>query len=130
VFGVAVLGAVVNSQLTADLTHRLQVLGIPASFQAIVIDAVEHGGLPSGGTGGAAAASANPAAAGHAGLVQQVIDAAYSAFYSGLDIALLLSGALVLAAAVIAWFCVGREPADLEELPDDVDEADGYAPTG
>ena len=46
VTGVAVLGALVNSQLHASLTSRLQHLGIPANFQAIVIHAVETGGVP------------------------------------------------------------------------------------
>jgi predicted MFS family arabinose efflux permease len=97
VLGVAVLGALVNSQLHADLTSRLRHLGIPANFQSIVINAVETGTVPSSGQG--------PGAAGAAGaaqpeLVRQVIHAAYSAFYSGLRAALLLSAALVLAAGL------------------------------
>ncbi len=105
VFGVAVLGAVVNSQLTSDLRHRLHALGVPTQFQSLVIDAIKSGGVPSGG---ASAAAANPAAAGHAGLVQKVIDAAYQAFYSGLHIALLLSAALILAAALVAVLTIRR----------------------
>jgi MFS family permease len=46
VLGVAVLGALVNSQLHADLTSRLRQLGIPANFQAIVINAIETGTVP------------------------------------------------------------------------------------
>jgi MFS family permease len=41
VVGVAVLGALVNSQLHADLAARLRHLGIPANFQSIVIKAIE-----------------------------------------------------------------------------------------
>jgi EmrB/QacA subfamily drug resistance transporter len=95
VLGVAVLGALVNAQLHADLTSRLKHLGIPANFQAIVINAVETGTVPSSGQ-----APPGSAPAGEGKLVQQVIHAAYSAFYSGLRAALFLSAALVLAAGL------------------------------
>jgi predicted MFS family arabinose efflux permease len=99
VTGVAVLGALVNAQLSSSLTGQLKRLGIPANFQSIVIHAVETGGVPSSphsaGAGGAAGA-------GHGGLVQEVINAAYSAFQNGLRAALYLSAALVFAAALLA----------------------------
>ena len=99
VTGVAVLGALVNARLSSGLTGQLKALGIPANFQAIVIHAVETGGVPSGGnTAGAGGA----AGAGHASLVQKVIEAAYSAFQSGLRAALYLSAALVFAAGLLA----------------------------
>ena len=97
VLGVAVLGALVNSQLHASLTGRLQQLGIPANFQSIVINAVETGTVPSSGN---AQGAGGAAGAGEGKLVQQVIQAAYSAFYSGLRAALFLSAALVLAAGL------------------------------
>jgi EmrB/QacA subfamily drug resistance transporter len=97
VTGVAILGALVNSQLHSSLIGRLKHLGIPANFQSIVINAIETGTVPSSGhnkgVGGAAGA-------GHASLVQQVIEAAYGAFYSGLRAALFLSAILVFAAGV------------------------------
>jgi EmrB/QacA subfamily drug resistance transporter len=40
VFGVAVLGAVVNAKLTGGLAARLKAIGIPPSFQSLVL----HGG--------------------------------------------------------------------------------------
>jgi EmrB/QacA subfamily drug resistance transporter len=97
VTGVAILGALVNSQLHASLTGRLEHLGIPANFQAIVIRAVETGGVPSGNTQYAGGK-----------LVQEVIHAAYNAFYAGLHAALLLSAILVIAAgaftfALLTW---------------------------
>jgi MFS family permease len=49
VTGVAVLGALVNAQLSSHLTGQLRHLGVPASFQGIVINAVETGGVPSSG---------------------------------------------------------------------------------
>jgi EmrB/QacA subfamily drug resistance transporter len=99
VTGVAVLGALVNAQLSSGLITQLKHLGIPANFQAIVIRAVETGGVPSSpnasGAGGAAGA-------GNAGLVQKVINAAYTAFQDGLRAALYLSAALVFAAGLLA----------------------------
>ena len=72
---------------------------------------METGGVPSNGnTAGAGGA----AGAGQGKLVNKVINAAYGAFYSGLHAALLLSGILVLAAGVFAFFALrGRhDPAD------------------
>ncbi len=105
VFGVAVLGALVNAQLGTQLRGRLHQLGIPAQFQSIVVNAVEHGGLPSSGS-----AVNNPAAAAHASLVQQVIQAAYAAFSAGLTIALLVSGAILLAVGILAFLVVRGTP--------------------
>ncbi len=108
VTGVAVLGALVNAQLQAGLTGRLDALGIPAGFQSIVINALETGGVPSSGkTAGAGGA----AAAGEGTLVQKVIHAAYDAFASGLHVALLLSAGLLLAAALLAAMTLGRRQA-------------------
>ncbi len=108
VTGVAILGALVNAQLHADLTNRLKHLGIPANFQSIVINAVETGTVPSNGhTKGAGGA----AGAGQGKLVQEVIHAAYSAFYAGLHAALLLSAILVLAAGVFTFVTLTRSRA-------------------
>jgi EmrB/QacA subfamily drug resistance transporter len=105
VTGVAVLGALVNAQLSSNLIGRLHRLGIPANFQTIIINAIETGGVPSSGnTAGAGGA----AGAGHAGLVQQVISAAYTAFHDGLRDALYLSAALVFLAGVLALATLGR----------------------
>jgi EmrB/QacA subfamily drug resistance transporter len=105
VFGVAILGALVNAQLTASLTHKLQQLGIPANFQAIVINAVTHGGLPTSPAG-----VHNPAAAGHQTLVAQVIKAAEDAFASGLHLSLLVAAVILLGTAAVSLLTL-REPA-------------------
>jgi EmrB/QacA subfamily drug resistance transporter len=119
VTGVAVLGALVNAQLSSSLTAKLRHLGIPANFQAIVIHAVETGGVPSGGN---ASGAGGAAGAGHASLVQQVINAAYAAFQDGLRAALYLSAALVFVAGVLAAVLLGlrsrRAEQDREGLPD------------
>ena len=94
VTGVAILGALVNSQLQSSLIGRLRHLGIPANFQSIVIKAIETGTVPASGH------SAGAAGAGFGKLVQEVIQAAYGAFYTGLRAALLLSAILVFLAGV------------------------------
>ncbi len=101
VFGVALLGAIVNGQLTSELAGRLRALGIPASFRSVVIEGVTHGGT-----------AKVPGA--QSKLVKEVLDAAYSAFGNGLHLALDLAGALLLVSAVAAFFLVRRRgmPAD------------------
>jgi len=100
VFGVAVLGALVNAHLTADLTHRLQALKIPGNFIALVITSVETGSVPSGVQGGGAS------------IENKVIEAAYGAFRSGLQVALVASGLALLVAALVAATTLraGKEP--------------------
>lgn len=113
VIGVAVLGMLVNSELNSHLIASLRRLGIPANFQAIVVNAVETGTVPSSRN------AKGVGAAGEGKLVLDVIHAAYSAFYAGLRAALFLSAALVLAAGLftIAMFGhhntpgIGRRPA-------------------
>ncbi len=109
VIGVAVLGMLVNSQLRASLVSRLTHLGIPANFQSIVITAVETGTVP------ASNKSQGVGPANEAKLVQQVIHAAYSAFRAGLNDALFLSAALVLAAGLLTLFMLGRRGRLLSE---------------
>jgi EmrB/QacA subfamily drug resistance transporter len=100
VFGVAVLGALVNAHLTADLTRRLHALKIPANFISIVIGAIETGGVPSGVHGGGSGAS----------IEDKVIAAAYGAFRSGLRVALVASGLALLAGAVVAAVALRAGP--------------------
>lgn len=105
VVGVAVLGSVVNAQLTGQLARQLAELGIPAQFQAIVIQGVTHGAVPKSPAGvGGVAGGQNP-------LVAKVIQAAQQAFGAGLDVALLLSGAMLLASAVLVVLAVHGRPA-------------------
>jgi EmrB/QacA subfamily drug resistance transporter len=119
VTGVAILGALVNSQLQSSLIGRLKHLGIPANFQSIIIHAIETGAVPSNGN---SAGAGGTAGAGHASLVDQVITAAYSAFYTGLRAALVLSAILVLVAGLVTLVLLrrGQGPeaaADVTERP-------------
>lgn len=110
VFGVAILGAVVNGQLNSNLVSRLQELGVPPNFQSVVINAVTHGGVPDSAQ---QAQQQNAAAAAAPGLVEDVISAAERAFYSGLHLALLISSCLLLASAVLVWVTFRSVDADL-----------------
>ena len=119
VTGVAILGALVNSQLQSSLVGRLKHLGIPPNFQSIVIHAIETGAVPANGH---SAGAGGAEGAGHASLVDQVITAAYSAFYTGLRAALVLSAILVLAAGLVTLVLLrrGQGPgaaADVTETP-------------
>ncbi len=99
VFGVAILGAIVNAKLTGDLAARLKAIGIPPNFQSLVMHAVQTGGVSSGGEAGSAEHSKNAAVAR---IATKVVNAAYDAFGSGLHEALVLSGSLILVGAVVA----------------------------
>jgi EmrB/QacA subfamily drug resistance transporter len=126
VTGVAVLGALVNAELRSSLTSKLKHLGIPVNFQSIVIHAIETGGVPSSGnTKGAGGA----AGAGQGSLVQEVIHAAYSAFYAGLHAALYLSAFLVLAAGLFTFVALrGRQPDEPGAAGRDGDRGAGAQP--
>ncbi|MFJ4657181.1 MFS transporter [Nocardia sp. NPDC088792] len=89
--GVAVLGSLVNAFLTADLKTRLTQLGLPDSLQPIAIDAVERGRIPSG--------IDLATELKYASKVSEVLRTATAAFHHGLDVALLVSALIILAAA-------------------------------
>jgi EmrB/QacA subfamily drug resistance transporter len=102
VTGVAILGSLVYSQLHASLVTQMNHLGVPASFQGLVINAIETGAIPKNTSG----------YSGFGQLVDEVIGAAYTAFGDGLHAALYLSAALVLAAGLLALITLGSRPAD------------------
>jgi EmrB/QacA subfamily drug resistance transporter len=95
VFGVAVLGAVVNAQLTSGLTEKLVKLGIPVQFRQIVVQFVTTGGNIS-------TAENSPAVKGHEKIVAKVLLAAEGSAGHGVHLALEIAGGIVLAAAVVA----------------------------
>jgi EmrB/QacA subfamily drug resistance transporter len=102
VTGVAILGSLVYSQLHASLVSQMNHLGVPASFQGLVINAIETGAIPKNTT----------AYNGFGKLVQEVIGAAYTAFHDGLHAALYLSAALALAAGLLALVTLRSSPAN------------------
>jgi len=97
VLGVAVLGAIVDAHLTSSLEHRLAEIGIPAGFRGFIVSAVERGQAPN-----SPSKVTNPAARGHEALVAKVIDAAESAFGSGLHASMLIAAVMLLAAGVVS----------------------------
>jgi EmrB/QacA subfamily drug resistance transporter len=109
VIGVAVLGSIVNGQLHTDLIARLNQLKIPHEFYNLIIQGVETGTVPSNGGTSALAP------AGQAALVQKVYQAAYSAFQSGLHVALYLSAALMAGVAILALVTLRGRPGDVTD---------------
>ena len=99
VFGVAILGAIVNAKLTGDLAARLKAIGIPPSFQSLVEHAIQTGRRMSGGAASSAEHSKNAAVARSR---RRSSMPRYDAFGSGLHEALLLSGCLILVGAAVA----------------------------
>jgi EmrB/QacA subfamily drug resistance transporter len=115
VAGVAILGSIVNGQLTVNLTARLVQLGIPASFRHLVISAVTTGQTQ------AAEAGLNPAIRKQfAKTIKKVVNAAYGALAHGLNIALVASALLMLASAAVAYLTGTAERLEMVELSDEV----------
>ncbi|MGH9090569.1 MAG: hypothetical protein ACRDZR_04175, partial [Acidimicrobiales bacterium] len=113
VLGVAVLGSIVNSKLTGQLAARLGAIGIPPSFQSLVLRAVTGGGLGSSGQATSAEHSKNATVAR---IATKVVHAAYDAFGAGLHQALEISGALLLLGAVVAALTIHRSHHGAYEL--------------
>lgn len=112
VFGVAILGSIVNAKLSGDLAARLKEIGIPPTFQSLVQHAIQTGGA----SGGAASSAEHSKNATIARISKKVIKAAYDAFGAGLHEALLVSGFLILAGAVVAFFSIHRVSGETYEL--------------
>ncbi|WP_370465701.1 MFS transporter [Nocardia sp. GTS18] len=106
-FGVAILGAVVSSFLSADLKAKMTELGVPTTLQPDAVEAVERGRLPEG---------ANPFK--YLPYIRDVMDAGKAAFHQGLDAALLASAILILAAAVFT--AVDERPRKRQQLAETV----------
>jgi len=111
VAGVAILGSIVNGQLTVNLTARLVAIGIPESFRSQVIAAVTSGSLGSQ----AASTKLGKGNATIQEIINKVVSAAYGAFGHGLDLSLLAAGTLLLASAVVAAFTAARRTATPSE---------------
>jgi hypothetical protein len=100
VAGVAVMGAIVAGELTHNLMRRLaQVPGLPPSLRnQIIVDV----------TTGNANTSGLPKSGPIAHIIAEVISAAQSSFQQGLDLVMLISGALMLATGLFAVALVRR----------------------
>ena len=113
VVGVAVLGSIVNGQLTVNLVRKLTAIGIPKSYQSLVVSAVTTGSYQ----GEAKAATAKNHAITH--IVNEVVSAAYGAFGRGLNLSLNIAGGLLLASAVLAVTTVYGRRIHLDRVNSD-----------
>ena len=102
VFGVAVLGSVVNAQLTSGLNAKLVHLHVPPAFRDLVVQFVTTGG-------NLATVKAGPAVKGHEKLFAKVLAAASDSAGHGIHLTLKIAGAIVLAGAVAALFAARRQ---------------------
>ncbi len=109
VFGVAVLGAVLNAQLTSGLTEKLVKLGIPVQFRQIVIRFVTTGG-------NLTTVENSPVTRGHGKLVAKVLVAAEGSAGHGVHLSLEIAAGVVLAAAVVAAFAARHRVVRMEEV--------------
>jgi len=109
VTGVAVLGALVFARLSSSLTTNLLQSNLPAADKTIIISlkptiiqTIEtgQGQIASGGYGG------------YASIIKIVLNAAYKSFGDGLHLALDVAAVLVLLAAVLAVFTLGRAKSE------------------
>ncbi len=96
VSGVAILGSIVNGQLTVHLTQRLIQIGVPASYRAEIIAALTTGTI------GAKAKQYQGGGAAIQAIIDKVVNAAYGAFTNGLHIALLVASGLMVVSALTA----------------------------
>ena len=115
VTGVAVLGSIVNGQLTVNLTRRLAEIGVPPSFRAEIITDVVTGTAAS-----KAATESRGSSAAVRHIINEVVRAAYGAFTHGLNLALTVSGFLLLFSGAIAYFTGTSERASMVDEGDDV----------
>ena len=111
VAGVAILGSIVNGQLTVNLTQRLIQLHVPASYRNQIITAVT-----TGTAGSQAAALSHHSTKYIRHLINEVVNAAYGALTHGLDIALITSCILLLAAALVAYYTGTADRLELVDI--------------
>lgn len=102
VTGIAVLGALVFSQLNTSLTTHLKQLGVPLVYKSLIIQFIE--------TGQVVGINANNYSTKNSE-VAKVLGAAYTSFGDGVHAALYLSAGLVLLAGLLAAVTVRKEPA-------------------
>jgi MFS family permease len=118
VTGVAILGSIVNGQLTVNLTRRLIEIGVPSSFrQEIITDVI------TGSASSKAAAESRHSSAFVRHIINEVVRAAYGAFTHGMNLALTVSGLLLLLSGGVAYFTGTAERHSMVEDDDFVASA-------
>jgi len=99
VTGVAVLGALVFSQINSSLTTHLVQLGVPIGYKTLILEFIE--------TGQVVGVNVNNYKSDP--IVGKVIGAAYGAFGDGVHVAIYVSAGLMLFAAVLAAVTLRKE---------------------
>ena len=100
VTGVAVLGAIVFSQVNASLTTGLVRLGVPVAYKTLILQFIETGQVVGVNINNY---KSNP-------LVGKVIGAAYAAFGDGVHLALFVSAGLMFFAALLSLVVLRKAP--------------------
>ncbi len=113
---VAVLGSIINGQLTVNLVRKLTAIGIPNAYQSLVVSAVTTGTYQ----GEAKAATAKNHAITH--IVNEVVSAAYNAFGHGHSLSLNIAGALLVPSALLSLVTIYGRRVHLER----VNSAEGH----
>jgi EmrB/QacA subfamily drug resistance transporter len=108
VTGVAILGALVFSQVNANITTHLEQLNLSASdkakilpYKSLIIQYIETGQVT-----GITASNYNT----HNSIIAKVIGAAYAAFGDGVHAALYVSAAMMLLAGILAAVTLRKRP--------------------
>jgi MFS family permease len=106
VAGVAILGSILNGQLTHDLVSRLnRIPGVPASIRNLVIVSITTGAVNT-------SQDKLPKTGPIRVIVNQVLAAAQASFTQGLDLVLILAATLLLASGVLVAILARRgEPS-------------------
>jgi len=100
VTGVAVLGALVFSQVNASLTTGLVRLGVPIGYKTLILEFIETGQVVGVNINNY---KSNP-------IVGKVIGAAYAAFGDGVHLALYVTAGLMFFAALLSLVTLRKEP--------------------
>ena len=117
VFGIALLGAIVTHIFLRDLNRMVGQLNLPPAIKATILQQASKGVEQTGGT--------LPAGANLGGLVE----ALKSSFVSGMHLALIVAGGVLLLAAVVsAVFVVGGEPQQVQALDKGATLSEGSIP--
>jgi predicted MFS family arabinose efflux permease len=115
VIGVAALGSLFNTKLIGFLTTGLIREGVPEEWRKVVIDAVL--------TGQFSGEAAKQAEALYGDIVIKVQGVAYAAVHSGVSLALIVAGGVILASGLVAYFTFTPSRLELEQCMDDESEA-------
>jgi EmrB/QacA subfamily drug resistance transporter len=107
VIGVAALGSLFNTKLIGFLTTGLIREGVPEEYRKVVIDAVL--------TGQFSGEAARQAEALYGDIARKVVGVAYAAVHSGVSLALLVAGGVILASGMVAYFTFTPERLDIEQ---------------